>query len=145
MGSWGPGLNRVTHAYRGGKVTVLDRITRDRGAIQLQDHKVEARKLETSRLGNVLATDDLDNVIRTWDATTGRKLGEFAAHTERTLRTGANGQLVAVPIRDRSAWFERRMRDVGDRVGRFVPLHCFGKSFFERTCTCVARAGASAA
>ena len=44
-------------------------------------------------------------------------LRQLVAHGEGALRPGPDGQLVAVPFRDRRPRLERRVRDVLDRVG----------------------------
>ena len=46
-----------------------------------------------------------------------KRLGEFAAHAERSLSAGPDRQIVALPLRQRGARLERYVRDVGHGVG----------------------------
>ena len=50
------------------------------------------------------------------------RLGQLRPRTEGALGAGPDGQVVALPLRDRRAGLERGVGDVGDRVGR-LDLH----------------------
>ncbi len=47
--------------------------------------------------------------------------GQLAAHAERALRAGPDGQLAVLPLRHRGAGLERGVGDVRDRIGLLEP------------------------
>ena len=71
-----------------------------------------------------------------WNA---KSLGQFTPHAERPLRARPDRQVVARPLRQRSARFERRMGDVGDGVSLLQAMIGRSQRFLHRACLVAGR------